>query len=126
MRTARTTIFVLVSILMVSVHVGGQGKLSPLMPPQSNAFGFSFEALNVLQTQWAIDSELGGKTLSSTARNVQFLPGAILGSGPVFNVTLRAGTPFVSAPLFLFGERYDNPSVPDDDPSADFVDEFFA
>jgi hypothetical protein len=95
-----------------------QGQ-SPLMPPQSNAFGKSFGQWNVLQTQWAIDLGLGdGTGLSNPVGRVRLLPGAFFTPTPTFNITLAPATPFVAAPFFLFGERYDDPSVPDDDPAA--------
>jgi hypothetical protein len=118
----------IIGILLVAVHASGQANPSPVMPPQSNAFGLPFEQWNLLQTQLGIETELGGRTdLSPTVRNVQLLPSPIFGLESVFNVTLRPGTPFVAAPLPFFGERYDDPNVPDDDPAnTDFLDEFFA
>jgi hypothetical protein len=45
-----------------------------------------------------------------------------------FDIKLRPGTAFVTPPFFVFGERYDDPSVPDDDPLAlaDVLDAIFA
>lgn len=96
-----------------------QGQ-SPLMPPQSNAFGKSFEQWSVLQTQWAIALGLGEDVtgLSNPVGRVRLLPGEFFNPTPIFNITLAPGTPFVAAPFFLFGERYDDASVPDDDPAA--------
>jgi hypothetical protein len=126
MRHFRVVLVVVVGILLVRLPASSQSKTSPLVPPQSNAFGLPFDEWNVLQVQWTIETQLGGQNVSPTVRNVQFLPGAIFGTGPAFNVILRPGTPFVSAPLFLFGERYDDPNVPDDDPVAlaDLIDAF--
>jgi hypothetical protein len=122
----RVVLVTVLSILFVHTPASAQSERSPLLPPQSNVFGLSFDEWNVLQTQFAIETQLGGKDVSPIFQHVQFLPGAIFGTGPIFNVTLRAGTPFVSAPLFLFGERYDDPNVPDDDPVAlaELIDAF--
>jgi hypothetical protein len=107
----------------VAFRWGGQ---SPLMPPQSHAFGKSFEEWNVLYSQWVIESRFGGGTdLSDTVGHVRFLPVEI-GSGSFeFDVTLRPGTPFVASPFTLFGETYKDQSVPDDDPADPIVDFFF-
>lgn len=92
---------------------------SPLLPPQSNAFGKSFEQWSVLQTQWAIALGLGDPTeLSDTVGRVRLLPGEFFNPTPVFDIALAPGTPFVASPFFIFGERYDDPNVPDDDPIA--------
>jgi hypothetical protein len=107
----------------------GQGGQSPLMPPQSHAFGKSFEEWNRLQTQWALATGLGGGTnLSDTLGGVRLLPGEFFDTTPVFHITLSPGTPFVASPFFVFGERYDDPTVPDDDPIAlaPLLEEIFA
>ncbi|WP_165246858.1 hypothetical protein [Paludisphaera soli] len=97
----------------------GQGGGSPLTPPQSHAFGRSFEGWNVLQTQFALATGLGGETgLSGSVGRVRLLPGSFSDPTPEFDVTLRPGTPFVAAPFFVYGERYADPNVPDDDPAA--------
>src|SRR5688572_14393042 len=71
----------------------GQGGLSPLVPPQSQAFGKSFEDWNVLQTQRVLAAGLGGGTnLSETVRGVRLLPGDLLDPTPVFHITLSPGT----------------------------------
>ena len=108
----------------------GQSGPSPLVPPQSNAFGKSFEEWNRLQTQFSIAAGLGGQTdLSDTVGGVRFFPAAF-GTDPLveFDVKLSAGQPFVASPLFIFGERYDDPNVPDDDPDelASFIEQSFA
>jgi len=96
--------------------VYGQGGESALIPPQSNAFGKSFEEWNVLQTEYVLATELGGAQVSDTVGHVRLLPGDFTSSTPVFNITLAPGTPFVAAPFLVFGERYD--TGPDDDPLA--------
>lgn len=110
----------------------GQSGSSPLVPPQSHAFGKSFEEWNRLQTQFAIAAGLGGQTnLSNTVRGVRLFPAAF-GTDPLveFNIRMLPGTPFVASPLFIFGERYDDPNVPDDDPDnpalVSFIEESFA
>ena len=73
----------------------------------------------MLQTQWALALGLGDAAeLSNTIGHVRLLPGDFTSSTPVFNITLAPGTPFVASPFFVFGERYDDPNVPDDDPIA--------
>ena len=42
----------LVGVALVAAHASGRGGQSPLMPPQSHAFGKSFEEWNVLYSQW--------------------------------------------------------------------------
>jgi hypothetical protein len=97
---------------------------APLMPPQSHAFGKSLEEWGVLYSRWAIDPELvGGETgLSDTVGRVRFLPTVLDDTGSFeFSVKLRPGTPFVVLPFFVYGERYDDPAVPDDTPQ-DVID----
>jgi hypothetical protein len=99
------------------------------MPPQSNAFGKSLAEWNVLWTERALEEGLGGGTdIPSTVGRVRLLPGDVGNPTPVFDVTLRPGTPFVATPFFVYGERYDDPSVPDDDPItlAPVLQEIFA
>jgi hypothetical protein len=88
-----------------------------MMPPESHAFGKSFEQWNVLWSRRVIESGLGGGTdLSDTVGRVRLLPGDTLSRLVEFHVTLPPGTPFVAAPFFVFGETYDDPDVPDDNP----------
>jgi hypothetical protein len=124
-RSVVTLLAVLLGVVVAPPVFPGQGGPSPLVPPQSNAFGKSFEAWNVLQTQWAIKSELGvGTPPSDTVGRVRFLPVDLSTPDPPilireFDITLSPGTPFVAAPFFVFGERYEGyPTVPDDDPVA--------
>ena len=97
----------LVGVALVAAHASGRGGQSPLMPPQSHAFGKSFEEWNVLYSQWVIESWFGeGTDLSDTVGHVRFLPVPALaetGRGSCecefeFDVTLRPGTPFVASP----------------------------
>jgi hypothetical protein len=104
-------------LLLPSVSVAKGGNAA-LMPPNSHAFGKSFEEWNVLQTQWVTASSLGGTQLTNPVKRVFLLPGDFVDKTPVFNVKLPPGTPFVAAPFFIIGERYDDPAVPDDDPDA--------
>jgi hypothetical protein len=118
----------LVGVVLAPTLSLGQGGRSPLMPPQSNAFGKSFEEWNVLYSQWATESLSGGGTdLSDTVGHVSFLPG-VLGNVPTteFDVSLPPGTPFVSPPFFVNGESYDDPAVPDDNPADSILDLIFA
>jgi hypothetical protein len=96
-----------------------EDRLTPshLLPPQSHAFGTTLEQLGVRYAQRAIESGLGGGTdLSDRLGRVQFLPTSLTEQVAVFDVTLRPGTPFFATPFFIFGERYDDPNVPDDTP----------
>jgi hypothetical protein len=104
----------------------GQGSKPPLVPPQSHAFGKSFEQWNVLYSEWAIASVLGGATdLSDTLGQVRFLPADLSDPSPEFHVTLPPGTPFVAPPFVVWGGRYDDPNVADDNPADPILDVFF-
>jgi hypothetical protein len=107
----------------------GRGGRSPLVPPQSHAFGKSFDEWNFLYTIWAL-----GGAQDDTVGRVRFLPGAFLVGEPddidedgfaifidEFNIRLRPGTPFVLPPFLLVGETYDREDVPDDDPQDAFM-----
>jgi hypothetical protein len=116
----------LVGVALVVAHASGQGGQSPLMPPQSHALGKSFEEWNVLYSQWAIESVLGGGTdLSDTVGHVRFLPPEPGPRSFEFDVTLRPGTPFVASPFLVWGGTYDDLSVPDDNPADPFLDFVF-
>jgi hypothetical protein len=80
----------------------------------------------VLWSDWAIASVLGGATnLSDTLGRVRFLPDDSFDPSPEIHVTLPPGTPFVAPPFIVFGERYDDPNVPDDNPADPILDGFF-
>ena len=118
----------LVGVALFAAHASGWGGQSPLMPPQSHAFGKSFEEWNVLYSQWVIEELLGGGTdLSDTVGHVRFLPVPVETGceSCEFDVTLRPGTPFVASPFSVWGETYDNPSVPDDNPADPVLDTIF-
>jgi hypothetical protein len=126
-RSAVTLLAVFLCVVVAPPVFPGQGGSSPLVPPQSNAFGKSFEEWNVLQTQRAIEVGLGGgTTLSDTVGRVRLFPGEFFDMTPEFHITLPPGTPFVASPFFVFGERYDDPNVSDDDPTAPLVEEILA
>jgi hypothetical protein len=126
--SAVVTLMTLLVIAFAPEVSRAQDRQSPLMPPQSNSFGKSFQEWNALQTQYALATGLGTVAVSDTVRNVRLLPGDFTTATPVFNIDLAPGTPFVAAPFFVFGERYDDPNVPDDDPVAiaAFLEEVFA
>jgi hypothetical protein len=112
-------LFALASLASIPAVSSAAGPSSPLMPPQSNAFGKSLEQWNVLQTRWAIALGLGDPTgVSDQVGRVRLLPGEFFDPAPQFHMTLAPGTPFVAAPFFLHGERYDDAAIPDDDPVA--------
>jgi hypothetical protein len=111
--------FSIVSLALMPPASWAKGGDSALMPPHSNAFGKSLEAWSVLQTEWATASGLGDASqLSNPVGRVQLLPGSFTDATPEFHITLAPGTPFAASPFFLFGERYDDPNTPDDDPVA--------
>jgi hypothetical protein len=131
-RSAVTLLVALLGVVLAPAVSHGQGGTSPLVPPQSNAFGKSFEEWNGLQTEYAITAGLGeGPAPSDTVGRVRLFPGEFDPNNPDshFDITLPPGTPFVAAPFFIFGERYDNPNVPDDDPfdpaTAKFLKDLF-
>jgi hypothetical protein len=74
MRHFRVVLVVVVGILLVRLPASSQSKTSPLVPPQSNAFGLPFDEWNVLQVQWTIETQLGGQNVSPTVRNAKFYP----------------------------------------------------
>src|SRR5262245_11479350 len=118
-----------VTILLVTAEARAQTRPSPLIPPQSNAFGLPFAEWNALDNEFVLKSQLGGATgLNDTIGTVRLLPADIFNPTPVFDITLHPGTAFVTPPFFVFGERYDDPKVPDDDPVAlsDTLDAIFA
>jgi hypothetical protein len=129
-RTAtKSAVVLLVALLGVASAPAlspGQGNKPPLVPPQSRAFGKSFERWNVLYSEWAIASTLGGATdLRDTLGRVRFLPDHAMGTPPEFHITLPPGTPFVAPPFYIFGERYADPDGPDDNPADPILDVFF-
>ena len=74
---------------------------------------------NVLWSEWAIESGLGGGTdLSDTRGQVRLPPASqYADASPEFHVTLHPGTRLRGPPFFVYGERYDDPDVPDDNPA---------
>ena len=128
-RAAVTLLAVLLGVVLAPVVSLGQGGPSPMVPPQSHAFGKSFEEWNVLQTEWATTAGLGaGPTPSDTVGGVRLFPTEFFVTPQEFHITLPPGTPFVAAPVFVIGEHYDDLNVPDDDPIAlaDFLEGVFA
>jgi len=133
----KSTVLLLIGLVaVVSFPQQGhaQARLSPLIPPQSHAFGMPVDQWNVLQVHWALEFQLAGHTDPDTNPNtvgrVRFLPVDVLANQGVFHVTLKAGRAFALPPFVVYGEHYDNPSVPDDDPEdagfAAFLEQIFA
>ena len=123
-RPAAVVLTVIFGVALNPALLFGQKADSPLVPPNSHAFGATFETWNLLQTQYALETVLGGlSSWSDTVGGVRLLP-ANFDTTPVFNVKLRPGTPFVAAPSFLFGESYDDPSVPADNPGDPNLQEY--
>jgi hypothetical protein len=125
---ATVALLALLGIASVPAPSLGDPGESRLANPRSQVRGTSLEEWNALQTQRAIEAALGGGTdLSDTVQGVRLLPGSLPGSGPTatFDITLRPGTPFVAAPFFVFGEHYDDPTVPDDNPADPIIDLIF-
>jgi hypothetical protein len=125
----KSAVVLLVALLGVALAPAlslGQGGQPPLVPPQSHAFGKSFEQWNVLYSEWAIASVVGGATdLSDTLGRVRFLPADSFDQSLEFHVTLSPGTPFVTPPFIIWGGRYDDPDVPDDNPADPILDDIF-
>src|SRR4051812_34873296 len=98
----RSTVVVLGALLCVALAPSlspGQGGQSPLVPPQSHAFGESFQDWNVLWSQRAIEVGLaGGTDIGETIDRVRLLPNSLSPGTFDFDVTLPPGTPFVDAP----------------------------
>jgi hypothetical protein len=119
-RQAVVRLVATLGIALIPALALAQGGSSPLVPPQSKAFGKSFDEWNTLAVQFAVADWFAATTNpSDTVGRVRFLPGDFSGDPDVeFDVTMSPGTPFAAAPWFVFGERYDDPSVPDDDPVA--------
>lgn len=111
---------VVAALAAPSFHARAGGDPSPLVPPNSNAYGKSFQLWNVLYTQWMVETYYGGQTPSNTVGQVRFLPNNPIPGEYVFNVTLKPGTPFVAPPFPTFGETYDN--APPDDPNDLFIE----
>jgi hypothetical protein len=89
----------------------------PLLTPQASFRGLSFEEWNFLWAQRTIELKLAGSTkVPETLKKVRLLPSVVTPGSYEFEVTLPPGTGFVTSPLFIYGERYDNPAVPDDTP----------
>jgi hypothetical protein len=103
-KSAVVLLVVLLGVELAPALAPGQGGQPPLVPPQSHAFGKSFEQWNVLYSDWAIASGLGGATdLSHTLGQVRFLPADSFDRSLEFHVTLPPGTPFVAPALRRLG-----------------------
>jgi len=111
------------AVAAVSLNAHAQPGSSPLLPPNANFRGKSFEEWNVLYAEWAIATNLGGQSPSNTVKGVRFLPNQLGAPGAYeFNVTLKPGTPFVAPPFPVFGEAYDNGTQDDpNDPIIEWV-----
>jgi hypothetical protein len=89
----------------------------PLLPPQASFRGKSFAEWNFLWSQRTIELNLGGSTrVPETIKKVRLLPSVVTPGTYEFDVTIPTGTAVVTSPLFIYGEHYDNPNVPDDTP----------
>lgn len=110
-------------VVLVSVGLSAaRGGQPPLMPPGEPAFGKTYQEWGMLWTEWAVGTYLGGGSdIGQTVDGVFFLPGNFTPGDHEFHITLGADTPFVVAPFFIYGERYDHPDVRDDLPQ-DIVD----
>jgi hypothetical protein len=115
----------LLGVTLAPANAPGQSGQSVLMPPQAHVLGKSFQEWNILHDQSVIAAELGdGMDGGGSFGHVAFLPANFTGNpAPEADVTIAPGTFLVAPPVFLFGERYDDPTVPDDSPSdlADFL-----
>src|SRR3954471_19296091 len=109
---------VLSSMILVSgMSIVIAGDDGPLLPPQASFRGLSFEGWNSLWAQRTIKLNLAGSTqVPETLKKVRLLPSVVTPGSYEFEVTLPPSTGFVTSPLFIYGERNDNPAVPDDTP----------
>jgi len=128
-RSAVTLLAVLLGLGFASPVFPQPSAPSPLVAPQSHAFGKSFEEWSVLQAEYAIAAGLGaGPAPSDTVGRVRLFPTEFFVTPRELHLTLSPGTPFVASPVFVFGERYEDPNVSDDDPIelADLLEVVFA
>lgn len=124
-RLTRVGLVVLVCMALAPVAAIGRDPHSPLVSPHGKFRGKTFEEWSVLYTEWVVQTNLGGQTPCDTVNGVRFLPYNTTPGTHEFHVRLRPGTPFVQTPFPVFGERYDDPNVPDDNPADPFVDFIF-
>jgi hypothetical protein len=119
LKMTRRTLPGLSSVLLVtamSVVIAGDDA-GPLVQPQSSFRGLSFDEWNVLWSERTIELNLAGASqVPETLKKVRFLPSVVTPGSFEFDVTIPPGTGFVTSPFFVYGERYDNPAVPDDTP----------
>ncbi|WZO98847.1 hypothetical protein EP7_000438 [Isosphaeraceae bacterium EP7] len=88
-----------------------------LLPPRASFRGLSFEEWNVLWSRRTIELNFAETTnVPETLKRVRFLPSVVTPGNYEFDVNLPPGTGFVTAPFFIYGERFDDPAVPDDTP----------
>jgi hypothetical protein len=100
----------------MSIVIAGD-DCGPLVSPRASFRGLSFENWNLLWTRRIIDLNFVGTTkVPETLNKVRFLPSVVSPGTYEFEVTIPPGTGFVTAPFFIYGERYDDPAVPDDTP----------
>jgi hypothetical protein len=89
----------------------------PLVPPRAPFRGLSFEEWNVLWSRRTIELNFTEATnVPETLNKVRFLPSVVTPGSYEFEVALPTGTGFVTSPFFIYGERFDDPAVPDDTP----------
>ena len=94
----------------------GEGGQSSLLPPNAKFRGQTFDAWNVLATEWTIATGLGGQDLPNTIDGMRFLSGAFSPGVYEFDVEIEAGTGIVFPSSFVFGELYEDGT--EDDPVA--------
>lgn len=108
------------SIILISINAYAGQPLGAsshwLAQPHSMAFGNSLDEWIEAYVRWLED----GMDPTARVKNVAFLP--IIGDGSPFEVEIEAGTALVLPVALWLGERYADPSFPDDEP---FPDEWF-
>jgi hypothetical protein len=95
---------------------------SPLLPPNANFRGRSFEEWNFLCEEFTVATGLGGEVLPDTVHGVRLLPGEFSPGVYEFDVEVKPGTGLVFPPFFLFGEEYDDGTFDDPVALADLID----
>jgi hypothetical protein len=103
------------AVAMAPTVAFGQGGQSPLLPPNANFRGTSYDVWNAQWVAWNVATGLGGQDLPDTVAKVRYLPGAFGPGTYTGEFTIAPGTAIVFPSLWAFGELYEDGSF--DDPA---------